>query len=186
MVYQMDVKSAFPYGTIEEEVVLSGMESLKRMLHVTNILSAGYLTTPQMVLNSSCLTHIKNWLVQIKQSLGRIIADMDADQDMTLKDVVDVAKDVQDAQIKDSLDVQGRASRASRNSGRMIVEKQVGEGVAKVNVEYVPTAGVAAEGAASVTDDEVPAAVGEPSIPSPPPPTQPPLPLQDIPSTSKV
>nr|GEW59092.1 hypothetical protein [Tanacetum cinerariifolium] len=47
-------------------VVLSGMESLKRMLHVTNILSAGYLTTQQMVLNSPCLTHIKNWLVQIK------------------------------------------------------------------------------------------------------------------------
>nr|GEX87564.1 hypothetical protein [Tanacetum cinerariifolium] len=41
-------------------VVLSGMESLKRMLHVTNNLSAGYLTTQQMVLNSPCLTHIKN------------------------------------------------------------------------------------------------------------------------------
>nr|GEW21740.1 uncharacterized mitochondrial protein AtMg00810-like [Tanacetum cinerariifolium] len=50
-------------------VVLSGMKSLKRMLHVTNILSAGYLTTPQMVFNSPCLTHIKNWLVQIKRSL---------------------------------------------------------------------------------------------------------------------
>nr|GEU55594.1 retrovirus-related Pol polyprotein from transposon TNT 1-94 [Tanacetum cinerariifolium] len=48
-------------------VVLSGMESLKRMLHVTNILSAGYLTTQEMVLNLSCLTHIKNWLVQIKR-----------------------------------------------------------------------------------------------------------------------
>nr|GEW81640.1 hypothetical protein [Tanacetum cinerariifolium] len=32
--------------------VLSGMKSLKRMSHVTNILSAGSLTTPQMVLNS--------------------------------------------------------------------------------------------------------------------------------------
>nr|GEW09019.1 copia protein [Tanacetum cinerariifolium] len=52
-------------------VVLSGMESLKKMLHVTNILSAGYLTTPQMVLNSPCLTHIKNWLVQIKRSLDK-------------------------------------------------------------------------------------------------------------------
>nr|GEX64328.1 hypothetical protein [Tanacetum cinerariifolium] len=41
-------------------VVLSSMKSLKRMVHVTNILSAGYLTTPQMVLNSPCLTHIKN------------------------------------------------------------------------------------------------------------------------------
>nr|GEW39692.1 hypothetical protein [Tanacetum cinerariifolium] len=53
------------------QVVLSGMESLKNMLHVTNILSAGYLTTPQMVLNLPCLTHIKNWLVQKQMALGK-------------------------------------------------------------------------------------------------------------------
>nr|GEU34775.1 hypothetical protein [Tanacetum cinerariifolium] len=40
-------------------VFLSGMESLKRMSHVTNIISAGYLTTQQMVLNSPCLTHTR-------------------------------------------------------------------------------------------------------------------------------
>nr|GEY93381.1 hypothetical protein [Tanacetum cinerariifolium] len=56
-------------------VALSSMESLKRMLHVTKILSAGYLTTPQMVLNSPCLTHIKNWLVQIKDSSNPLMAD---------------------------------------------------------------------------------------------------------------
>nr|GEV64450.1 hypothetical protein [Tanacetum cinerariifolium] len=67
----------------------------------------------------------------------------------------------------------------------MIVTLQVGEGAAKVNVEDVSTADVAAEGAASVADDEVPAAVDEPSIPSPPPPTQPPPTSQDIPSTSQ-
>nr|GEU59811.1 putative ribonuclease H-like domain-containing protein [Tanacetum cinerariifolium] len=55
------------------QVVISGMDSLKIMLHVTNILSAGYLTTPQMVLNSPCLTHIKNWLVQIKRSLSWLV-----------------------------------------------------------------------------------------------------------------
>nr|GEV87923.1 hypothetical protein [Tanacetum cinerariifolium] len=66
----------------------------------------------------------------------------------------------------------------------MIVAQQVGEGAAEVNVEYVSTAGVAAEGDASVADDEVPTAVDEPSIPSPPPPTQPPPPSQDIPFTS--
>nr|GEU68820.1 ribonuclease H-like domain-containing protein [Tanacetum cinerariifolium] len=49
------------------------METLKRMLHVTNILSAGYLTTPQMVLNSPSLTYIKNWLVHIKRSLGWLV-----------------------------------------------------------------------------------------------------------------
>nr|GEW48353.1 hypothetical protein [Tanacetum cinerariifolium] len=54
----------------EVVVALSSVKSLKRMLHFTNILSAGYITTPQMVLNSPCLTHIKNWLVQIKRSLN--------------------------------------------------------------------------------------------------------------------
>nr|GFA45326.1 putative reverse transcriptase, RNA-dependent DNA polymerase [Tanacetum cinerariifolium] len=54
---------------IQNQLLDYGMESLKRMLHVINILSVGYLTTPQMVLNLPCLTHIKNWLVQIKWSL---------------------------------------------------------------------------------------------------------------------
>nr|GEZ70912.1 hypothetical protein [Tanacetum cinerariifolium] len=56
----------------------------------------------------------------------------------------------------------------------------------EVHVEDVSTAGVAAEGVASVADDEVPAAVDEPSIPSPPPPTQPLPTSQDIPSTSQA
>nr|GEU77897.1 retrovirus-related Pol polyprotein from transposon TNT 1-94 [Tanacetum cinerariifolium] len=56
-----------------EDVVLSSMESLKMLVHVTNILSVGYLTTQQMVLNSPCLTHIKNWLVQIKRSLSWLV-----------------------------------------------------------------------------------------------------------------
>nr|GFA59822.1 putative ribonuclease H-like domain-containing protein [Tanacetum cinerariifolium] len=41
------------------QVFLSGMESLKRMSRVTNIISVGHLTTQQMVLNSPCLTHIR-------------------------------------------------------------------------------------------------------------------------------
>nr|GEU28805.1 hypothetical protein [Tanacetum cinerariifolium] len=67
----------------------------------------------------------------------------------------------------------------------MVVEQQVGEGADEVHVEDVSTAGVATEGAASVADDEVPTVVDEPSIPSPPLPTQPPRPSQDIPSTSQ-
>nr|GFD25624.1 hypothetical protein [Tanacetum cinerariifolium] len=47
----------------------------------------------------------------------------------------------------------------------MIVAQQVGKGAAKVNVEDVSTTGVAAEGAASAVDDEVPIAVDESSIP---------------------
>nr|GEV09034.1 xylulose kinase-1 [Tanacetum cinerariifolium] len=68
----------------------------------------------------------------------------------------------------------------------MIVAQQVGEGVAEVNVDDVPTAGVADEGAVSVSINDVPAAVDEPCIPSPTPPTKPPPPSQDIPSTSQV
>nr|GEV94931.1 putative ribonuclease H-like domain-containing protein [Tanacetum cinerariifolium] len=68
----------------------------------------------------------------------------------------------------------------------MIVAQEVGEGAAKVDVKDVPTAGVAAEGAASVADDDVNATIDEPSIPSPTRPTQSPPPLQYIPSTSQV
>nr|GEX02941.1 integrase, catalytic region, zinc finger, CCHC-type, peptidase aspartic, catalytic [Tanacetum cinerariifolium] len=66
----------------------------------------------------------------------------------------------------------------------MIVEQQVDEGVPEVNVEDIFAVGIT-EGAASTTDDDVNAAVEEPSISSPPPPTQSPPPSQDIPSTSQ-
>nr|GEU33475.1 hypothetical protein [Tanacetum cinerariifolium] len=68
----------------------------------------------------------------------------------------------------------------------MIVEQQVDEGAAAVNVKDVSTAGVVAKGDVSVADDVVPIAVEEPSIPSPTPPTPPPQPSQDQPSTSQV
>nr|GEW22352.1 uncharacterized mitochondrial protein AtMg00810-like [Tanacetum cinerariifolium] len=42
------------------QVTKSSMKLLERTLHVTNVSSAGYITTPQMVLNSPCLTHINN------------------------------------------------------------------------------------------------------------------------------
>nr|GEU67420.1 hypothetical protein [Tanacetum cinerariifolium] len=45
---------------------------------------------------------------------------------------------------------------------------------------------IADKGATSVVVDDVPAAVDEPSIPSPIPTTQPPPPSQDLPSTSQV
>nr|GEW21285.1 hypothetical protein [Tanacetum cinerariifolium] len=63
--------------------------------------------------------------------------------------------------------------------------RRVGKDGAKVNIEDVSTVGDAAEGAASAADDEVPAAVNEPSIPSLTPPTPPPQPSQDQPSTSQ-
>nr|GEX40205.1 hypothetical protein [Tanacetum cinerariifolium] len=42
------------------QVTQSSMKLLERTLHVTNVSSTGYITTPQMVSNSPCLTHIKN------------------------------------------------------------------------------------------------------------------------------
>nr|GEW02875.1 retrovirus-related Pol polyprotein from transposon TNT 1-94 [Tanacetum cinerariifolium] len=68
----------------------------------------------------------------------------------------------------------------------IIVAQEVGKGAIEVNVKDVPAAGVATEGAASVADDDVNGVVDELSIPSPTPPTQPPPPSQDIPSTLQV
>nr|GFA52849.1 hypothetical protein [Tanacetum cinerariifolium] len=42
------------------QVNKSNMKLLECTLHVINVSNAGYITTPQMVLNSPCLTHIKN------------------------------------------------------------------------------------------------------------------------------
>nr|GEV85384.1 hypothetical protein [Tanacetum cinerariifolium] len=67
----------------------------------------------------------------------------------------------------------------------MIVEQPVGEGADEVHDEGVSSASVAAKGDVSATDDVLPAAVDEPSIPSPLPSTQPPPPSQDIPLTSQ-
>nr|GEV12371.1 hypothetical protein [Tanacetum cinerariifolium] len=69
----------------------------------------------------------------------------------------------------------------------MLVAQKVGEGAAdEVNDEGVHAASVATEGVVSATDDVVPTADEEPSIPSPTPPTPPPQPSHDILSTSQV
>nr|GFA63212.1 hypothetical protein [Tanacetum cinerariifolium] len=60
---------------------------------------------------------------------------------------------------------------------------QVDESAAEVNVDDVPAAGVADECDADVNADVVLTAIEEPYIPSPTPPTQPPPPSQDLPST---
>nr|GEW46088.1 hypothetical protein [Tanacetum cinerariifolium] len=241
-------------ATSSTEVILSSMKSLKRMLHVTNILSAGYITTLQMVLKP-CLTHIKNGLVQIKRSLVNDVTRLQALVDK--KKVI-----ITEATIRDALrlnDAEGidclpneeifaelsrmgyekrstkltfykaffsqqwkflihtilqcmSAKRTSWNefsssmasaviclsTGKgfpgvdtplfegMIVAQHVDESAVEVNIDDVPTAGVADEGAANVNADVVLTAGDGPSIPSPPLPTQPPLPSQDVPFTSQV
>nr|GFD04505.1 hypothetical protein [Tanacetum cinerariifolium] len=57
------------------------------------------------------ITKLKQRVKKLKRRnklKGRIIADMDADKDVTLKDVAVVSKNVQDAEIKESSNVQGR------------------------------------------------------------------------------
>nr|GEX35139.1 hypothetical protein [Tanacetum cinerariifolium] len=156
----------------DHHVVISGMESLKRMLHVTNILSAGSLTSQQMVLNSPCLTHIKNWLVQIKWSLFWTSVAVKKVNDVTrLQALVDKKKVViTKASIRDALhldEAEGFSGVKTPLFEGMIVEQQV------------------TEGDASAANNEVPTSVEEPSIPSPTPPTPPPQPSQDVPSTSQ-
>nr|GEV02926.1 hypothetical protein [Tanacetum cinerariifolium] len=68
----------------------------------------------------------------------------------------------------------------------MLVAQEVDEeGDAEVHGEEV-NAGDTAEGDVSAAHDEVPTIAEEPSIPSPTPPTLPPQPSHDIPSTSQV
>nr|GEW19635.1 hypothetical protein [Tanacetum cinerariifolium] len=70
--------------------------------------------------------------------------------------------------------------------GMIVAQEVADEGDAEVNVDDVPTVGVAAEGDVSAADDVVPTAVEEPFISSPTPPTPLPQPSQDQPSTSQV
>nr|GEV11307.1 hypothetical protein [Tanacetum cinerariifolium] len=117
---------------------------------------------------------------------GRMIVYMDADVDVTLKDVA--AKDVQHAKMEESADVQGRQAKSKSQIYQIDLEhaNKVDKGATKVNVEDVSTAGVAAEGDVNAADDVVPTAIEEPSISSPTLPTQPSQPSQDQPSTSQV
>nr|GEU29160.1 hypothetical protein [Tanacetum cinerariifolium] len=190
-------------------VVLSEMESLKRMSRGTNIISADYLTTQQMVLNSPCLTHIKNWLVQIKWSLVNDVTRLQALVDK--KKVV-----VTEAAIRELLirkQVGDLSTHTTKYASPTMTQKvfanmrRVGKGFSEVETplfegmllgqeieeegdayEHVEdvTAGDDAQGDDTAAHGEVPTVTQEPSIPSPTltiPPSQPP---QDIPSTSQV
>nr|GEU95575.1 hypothetical protein [Tanacetum cinerariifolium] len=175
-------------------VAQSSMKSLKRNLHVTNILSAGFNTTPQMVFNSPCLTHIKNCLVHIKRSLSWLVQKKTA-----------LGKDESNPFIVDSLlksiaQVGDLSSHSTKYSSLALTQKvfanmrRVRKGFFGVDTplfEGMIVAqqddDVADEGAASVAVDDVPAtAVDKPSIPSPTPTTQPTPPSQDLTSTSQV
>nr|GEW55279.1 hypothetical protein [Tanacetum cinerariifolium] len=132
-------------------VVLSSMESLKRMLRVTNILSAGSLTTQQMVFNSPCLTHIKNWLVQIKRSLVNDV--------MRLQALVDKKKVVvTEATIREALHLDD-AEGVEKPSTKLIFYKRVGKGFSRVDTPMfegmLVEQEVADEGDANENDENI-------------------------------
>nr|GEX15263.1 hypothetical protein [Tanacetum cinerariifolium] len=58
------------------------------------------------------MTNCLRLLVKDLVFQGKIIADMDADKDVTLKDVDAVTKDVKDAETEEMLDVQGRQAKS--------------------------------------------------------------------------
>nr|GEU72525.1 putative ribonuclease H-like domain-containing protein [Tanacetum cinerariifolium] len=59
--YHENVGAEADFNNLETSITIvsSGLESLKMMSHVLYILSAGYITTQQMVLSSPCLTRIR-------------------------------------------------------------------------------------------------------------------------------
>nr|GEV12979.1 hypothetical protein [Tanacetum cinerariifolium] len=191
------------YGSVFRQrrstVALSSMESLKRLMHVINILSAGSLTSQQMVLNSPCLTYIKNWLVQIRRSLFWTTVAVKKVNDITrLQALIDKKKVVvTKASIRDAEGIECLPNEEifaelarmgyEKPSTKLTFYKAFFSSQYKFLIhtilQYVNAAGVAAEWVVSASDD-VNAVVQEQSIPSPTPPTLPPQLSQDIPSTS--
>nr|GFA02957.1 hypothetical protein [Tanacetum cinerariifolium] len=179
-------------------VVLSSMESLKRMLHVTNILSAGSLTSQQMVFNSPCLTHTKIWLVQIKRSLAYFTA-VSSKVSAVWSDKIGAAhlvllghqfwttvavKKVNDVTRLQALVDKKKVGDLSTHTTKYTSPALTQKVFANMRRVGVPAAGIIIEGVVSAADDVVPTADEEPSIPSPTPLTPPPQPSHDIPSTS--
>nr|GEV19038.1 putative ribonuclease H-like domain-containing protein [Tanacetum cinerariifolium] len=178
------------------QVVLSGMESLQRMLHVTNILR---VNTPRsdedrlelmeltvFLLPSDEKVRIEVSAVDLQVSAVRLI--------LLLKQVGDLSSH---STKYTSPTLTQNVFANMRRVGKgffgvdtplfagMLIAQEVGKDADEVHAEDVNAAGVATEGVVSAADDVVPTAVDEPSIPSPTPPTPPPQPSHDVPSTSQ-
>nr|GEU97260.1 hypothetical protein [Tanacetum cinerariifolium] len=93
---------------IAQALEIKKLKQRVKKLERRNKLKASKLRSLKKVGTSQKVKTFDDTVMDDVSKQGRIIADMDADKDVTLKDVAAVAKDVQDAEIKESLDVQGR------------------------------------------------------------------------------
>nr|GEV64970.1 hypothetical protein [Tanacetum cinerariifolium] len=200
MVYQMDVKSAFLYGTIKEDVYVCqplGFEDPNYPDKVYKVVKALYGL--HQALRACQDKYVAKILRKFGLQDGKSPSTPIDTKKPLLKD-----PDGEDAYFTAvSLKVSAVWSDdwcCSLNAIRvgkgfsgvetplfegMIVEQPVNEGDVKVHVDDVTAVGVATEGYVSATDDVVPTAIKELSIPSPTPPTPPPQPSQDQTATSQ-
>nr|GEW71261.1 putative ribonuclease H-like domain-containing protein [Tanacetum cinerariifolium] len=147
------------------------------------VLSAGSLTSQQMVLNSPCLTHTKNWLVQIKGSLSWLVQKQMAvgvntprcDEDrlelieltvFLLPKVEKVGVEFWTTVVVKKVNNVTRLQALVDKKKVVITEATIRDSLRLDDVE----------GVVSAVDGVVPTADEEPYIPSPTPPTPPPQP----------
>nr|GEX70724.1 copia protein [Tanacetum cinerariifolium] len=199
MVYQMDVKSAFLYGTIEEEKIndvprLQALVDKKRVIITEATIRDALRLADAEGRKFNFSKYIFDNLVRNVDSSTKFYMYLRFLQLMIRAQVGDLSSHTTKYS---SPTLTHKVFANMRRVGKgcsgveiplfegMIVAQQVGKGAAEVNVKDVPAAGVTDESDASVNYDDVPAAVDEPSILSPTPSTQPPPTSHDIPSTSQ-
>nr|GEV65063.1 hypothetical protein [Tanacetum cinerariifolium] len=166
MVYQMDVKSAFLYETIKEEVYVCqplGFEDLDYLDKVYKVVKAlyGLHQDPKAWYET-----LANYLLENGFQRGKI------DQTLFIKrkkkqDGIFISQDKYVAEILRKFGLTDEKSASTPIDTEKLLLKDP-------------------DGAASVAVDDVPAAADEPSIPSPTPTTPPPPPSQDLPFTSQI
>nr|GEV23548.1 retrovirus-related Pol polyprotein from transposon TNT 1-94 [Tanacetum cinerariifolium] len=192
MVYQMDVKSAFLYGTIEEEVYVyqpPGFEDLDYPNKVYKVVKELYELHQAPRAWKFGLTDRKSASTPIDTEKP-LLKDPDEGIDCLPNEEIftELArmryekpsakltfyKAFFSSQWKFLIHTILQCMSAKRTSWN-----EFSSSMASVVI-------CLSTGAASVADDVVPTYVEDPSIPSPTPPTPPPQPSQDIPSTSQV